>query len=98
MLPLGVVHLLQQLLLWATVVCLSWSAVHATAASVNVSTSAELLAALQSSADTIVLQKDVAMGAEFDQFVQPLQINRWADHCCATWLSAKNFAKHVLCQ
>ena len=78
--PLGPVHLLQQLLLWATVVCLGRLA--ATAASVNVSTSAELLAALQSSADTIVLQNDVAMGAEFDQFdhdQQPLLINRWVE-------------------
>lgn len=70
----------QQLLVWAAVLTFSCIAVQdATAASVNVSSSSELLEALQSQhADQIVLQNDVPMGAEFDQLDRsPLQINRY---------------------
>ena len=61
------------------VVWLACCAVQQTAgASVNVSSSSELLAALQQPAvDRIVLQNDVGLGAEFDQFAHtPLQIAR----------------------
>lgn len=71
-----------QLLLLAAAVTLACLAVQAAGASVNVSSSRELLAALQDQrADRIVLQKDVAMDAEFDQFNQsPLQITRCGCH------------------
>lgn len=47
------------------------------AAAVDVSDSAELLAALQSTAEEIVLLNDVAMGPEFEQFDNaPLVIRR----------------------
>lgn len=73
----------QQLLLLAqallTAVCLCCAVQQAVgASSVNVSSSRELLAALQQPAvDQIVLQNDVRLGAEFDRFAgTPLQITR----------------------
>ncbi len=67
-----------QLLLLLPVAIITHQSCVAAASSVNVSTSQQLLLALQSSgADTIVLQNDVALGAEFDRFeTQPLPITR----------------------
>lgn len=48
------------------------------AAAVHVGNSAQLLSALKSPADVIVLRNDVAMGEEFHQFEgSPLRIARW---------------------
>jgi hypothetical protein len=68
----------QQVLLFAAVT-LGCVVLQTEGASVNVGSSSELLAALQQQqVDRIVLQKDVAMGAEFDQYEQsPLQIIRY---------------------
>jgi hypothetical protein len=49
----------------------------------TVNDSGRLLAALQSDADVLVLQSDVALGSEFDQFDgTPLRLRR-----CAAWLN-----------
>jgi len=51
----------------------------AAARKVNVSSSSELLKALQSDADVLVLQNDVAVGPEFEQFEgAPLPLQRCA--------------------
>jgi hypothetical protein len=74
----------QQVLLFA-VVTLGCVVLQAEGASVNVSSSSELLAALQQQqVDRIVLQNDVAIGADFDKYEQqqsPLQITR----CGLSW-------------
>lgn len=69
----------QQLLLLFAAAGLCSFFMQAAGASVNVTNSSELLAALQSQqADRIVLQNDVSMGAEFEQLNRsPLQITRW---------------------
>lgn len=68
----------QQLLLCKLLLLLAClSCARAQPAAVNVSSSKQLLEALQSDAKVIVLQNDVAMGEEFVQFEgSPLQIRR----------------------
>jgi hypothetical protein len=69
----------QQLLLLCRLLLLvaCFSSARAQPAAANVSNSNQLLNALQSSAEVIVLQNDVAMGEDFVQFeAAPLPIQR----------------------
>lgn len=63
----------------------------AAARKVNVSSSSELMAALQSDADVLVLHNDVAVGPEFEQFEEaPLSLQR-----CAESPASCPFAVHM---
>lgn len=89
----------QLLVLAVTLGCIAVQAA-AGGASVNVSSSRELLAALQSQqVDRIVLQNDVAMGPEFDQLKRaPLQITRCAyAHAEALQGSSGSFCAFACC-
>lgn len=67
------------LLLVSAVPCISCVRAQTAAKTATVSNSGQLLSALQSDADVLVLQNDVALGPEFDQFDgAPLQLRRWA--------------------
>lgn len=58
---------------------------HTTAAATNVTNSVGLLAALQSTAEEVVLLNDVAMGPEFERFENaPLVIRRCVVAVAAT--------------
>jgi hypothetical protein len=65
------------LLLVSAAPCISCVRAQTAAKRVTVSSSAQLLSALKSDAGVVVLQNDVALGAEFDQFDgAPLQLRR----------------------